>query len=452
MKEQTYGWYPSAKNVYEDRRLDTLTPYELEALYRYRESKYYKAPITPPDQRPSSSRPKSSASQASSKSAKSDHDLQTQLKLRIQSAPIHTLYKPPPRLNLPTPQQCWSTHVPETEITVLPPQPSPAPSVTLKMSREPTPQSVVSGYGPAPQSGSLEKEQVPRSPAVIQEEIQRPSAPTPPVHSPTTAMQKKVRVQSAKFRRQTPTTPQRPAKSAGPVRPSPIPAYQTPTPPLQTYHDSYESFLSHPPNFDCSWPQPSAINIDDIPAPDSIQIAERPLSGRISIARQAPTMYDRPQSSKRATPTQRQSPSITGRPPSGKKTPLCIRPMAPSPYKMEQRLEEDENLERSATPDYDAELKKHGWMMEVHGDPLKLKKVSKRLPYTVKVDEPETERDPPKVHMENLETFFLNTIPRRPMAFTIDKEWISEIIHKKRLEMQKKHGINYSWKKFSFVY
>jgi len=27
MKEQTYGWYPSAKNVYDDRRMDTLTPY-----------------------------------------------------------------------------------------------------------------------------------------------------------------------------------------------------------------------------------------------------------------------------------------------------------------------------------------------------------------------------------------------------------------------------------------
>lgn len=27
MKEQTYGWYPSAKNVYDERRADTLTPY-----------------------------------------------------------------------------------------------------------------------------------------------------------------------------------------------------------------------------------------------------------------------------------------------------------------------------------------------------------------------------------------------------------------------------------------
>lgn len=80
------------------------------------------------------------------------------------------------------------------------------------------------------------------------------------------------------------------------------------------------------------------------------------------------------------------------------------------------------------------------------------RKVSRRLPYTVKVPEPETERDPPKVHMENIETFFLNTIPRRPLAFTIDKEWISEVLHKKRMEMQKKHGLNYRYKNFSFVY
>ena len=32
MKEQTYGWYPSAKNVYEDRRIDTLTPYRKTSL------------------------------------------------------------------------------------------------------------------------------------------------------------------------------------------------------------------------------------------------------------------------------------------------------------------------------------------------------------------------------------------------------------------------------------
>lgn len=50
-----------------------------------------------------------------------------------------------------------------------------------------------------------------------------------------------------------------------------------------------------------------------------------------------------------------------------------MRPMAPSPSKMELRLEEDEYLQRGETPDYDEQLNRHGWMMEVHGDPLKLK-------------------------------------------------------------------------------
>lgn len=424
MKEQTYGWYPSAKNVYEDRRIDTLTPYQLEALYRYRESKYYQPPVTPPEQKASRSR--SSASRSSKPSSRgSENDGQTNLLLRVQSAPIHTTYKPPPRLNLPTPQQCWSTHVPETEITVLPPQPSPAPSISVMMPRQVTPKFVTH-----------------------EQSVQSPTTAV----SPTTS-QRIARIQSAKERRETPSKPQRPVKSAGPVRPSPSPAQQIPTPQSLVVQPQTERYIAptFPPNFECSWPLPSAINIDDIPAPDGIQLAERPPSGRISVTRKTPSPGSlRPASSKRATPTQRKVPSPSGRPPSGKPTPL--RPKAPSPNKMELHLEEDEYLERGETPDYDEEAKKYGWMMEVHGDPLKIKKVSRRLPYTVKVDEPETERDPPKVHMENNETFFYNTIPRRPYAFSIDKEWISEVIHKKRMEMQKKYGLNYRYKNFSFVY
>ncbi|XP_045174033.2 proteoglycan 4-like isoform X2 [Mercenaria mercenaria] len=414
MKEQTYGWYPSAKNVYEDRRIDTLTPYQLEALYRYRESKYYQPAVTPPEERTSRGKSRSTSSRAGSKAAsrQSDNEAHLNLQPRVQSAPIYTTYKPPPRLNLPTPQQCWSTHVPETEITVLPP-----PSVSATMPRETTQRS--SAYAQSVQ-----------------------------VQSPTTAVspsnvQKIARIQSATVRRETPAKPQRPVKSAGPIRPSPSPVRQIPTPQSQSY--TPQPLQTN--YFECSWPQPtSAINIDDIPAPTSVQIYERPPSGRISVSRTAPS----PAEPKRATPTQRKLQSPSNRPPSGKRTPL--RPMAPSPYKMDLHLEEDEYLGRSETPDYDEEVKRHGWMMEVHGDPLKIKKVSRRLPYTVKVDEPETERDPPKVHMENNETFFLNTIPKRPFTFAIDKEWISETIHKKRMEMQKKHGLNYRFKNFSFVY
>ncbi|KAL4223407.1 hypothetical protein ACF0H5_016878 [Mactra antiquata] len=411
MKEQTYGWYPSAKNVYEERRVETLTPYQLEALYRYRQSKYYQPPVTPPEQR--GTKPSRSTRTPSNKSGTKTPDETTQynLQARIRSAPIHTTYKPPPRLNLPTPQQCWSTHVPETEITVPPTQPSPPLSVSPMLPKEPHHMS-------------------PTSP-----EVQV-------VQSTTTAAQKKVRVQSATVRRTASSKPDRPIKSAGPVRPSTSPVRYTPQ---EQVGGSYQS----EPNF-CSWPIPSAININDIPAVDGIQILnDRPPSGRISASRLQPTPTS---SSKRVTLPQ--GSGSTGLPPSGRRTPL--RPKAPSPNKMEIYLQEedtDENTDdRCETPDYFEQTKHQGWMMEVHGDPLKLKKVSRRLPYYVTCDEPETERDPPKVHMENNETFFLNTIPRRPLAFTIDKEWISEIIHKKRMEMQKKHGINYKYKNFSFVY
>jgi hypothetical protein len=50
--------------------------------------------------------------------------------------------------------------------------------------------------------------------------------------------------------------------------------------------------------------------------------------------------------------------------------------------------------------------------------------------------------------MENMETFFYNTIPKRPMAYTIHKEWVSEVIHAKRMELQKREGIKHRWKNF----
>ena len=83
---------------------------------------------------------------------------------------------------------------------------------------------------------------------------------------------------------------------------------------------------------------------------------------------------------------------------------------------------------------------------------LHYRKVAKRLPYYVTCDEPVIPPDPPKIHMENMETFFYNTIPKRPMAYTIHKEWVSEVIHAKRMELQKREGIKHRWKNFAFVY
>lgn len=403
MKEQTYGWYPSAKNVYEERRLGALTPYQIEALYRFRDSKYYQPPVTPCEgqtarqtpQRSGSAakRPSSTWSKSSSKhSQPNDGESKPDLQLRAKSAPIHTQYRPPPRLNLPTPQQCWSTQVPETEITVQPAVPSPVPSGFHKW--------------PLPKAPSPSDSQYDAKP----EEDANPNAPE-------NIYKKIIRIKSATMRRDAASKPTRSVRSAGPVRPSPVLDERA----LMTPERSVQDMIAE---------------AESAQGPYTVQMSPvRPPSP-------SPAAMERPQSY--------HSGSSAQKPPTGKKTPL--RPKAPSPYQIELNMTEDDRYDGSKTPDYDEQARKHGWLMEVHGDPLKLKKVSRRLPYYVTCPEPETERDPPKVHMENNETFFLNTIPRRPMAFTIHKEWISEVIHKKRLEMQKKHGLNYRFKNFSFVY
>lgn len=457
MKEHTYGWYPSAKNVYEERRMGAPTPYQIEALYRFRDSKYYQPPITPAEQRtpkPSSQasmqrspsqRPASSTSHASKPST---------ITLRAKSVPLHTKYKPPPKLMLPKPQECWSTQTPEEEVRALPASLQVSRPVSLRKSA--TPQATPVWQPPTteqPRDTTIS----PPPKTVTPKPTPPPSAPvtTPlaaPIVIPTAAdqgvtkapstsglSQKFARVQSAKVRRESATRPQRPVKSAGPVRASP--GLQLAPGEVGIVH---ESPMPAHPDFNIAWPQPDTLAEEDM-IDRTTPLAFTP----IRPSAPTPPQSLRPASSQRTPSVRSGVPSPANKPPSSKKGPL--RPKAPSPFKMEKMLEEDD-IFRAETPDYETEARKHGWLMEVHGNPLNLKKVSRRLPYTVKVDEPETERDPPKVHMENIETFFLNTIPRRPMAFTIDKEWISEMIHAKRMELQKKHGINYRYKNFSFVY
>jgi hypothetical protein len=74
------------------------------------------------------------------------------------------------------------------------------------------------------------------------------------------------------------------------------------------------------------------------------------------------------------------------------------------------------------------------------------------LPYYVKCTEPVIPPEPPKVHMESKDTFFLNTIPRRHATFDVGQDWISEGLHAQRIELQKREGVNYRYKNFSFAY
>lgn len=106
--------------------------------------------------------------------------------------------------------------------------------------------------------------------------------------------------------------------------------------------------------------------------------------------------------------------------------------------------------------DYDEQLTKYGWRMEVPGDPLKVKRqcFPKRKKITVSVPIPDVAPDPPKVHMESSEPFFSNTIPRKPLTVTIHGDWASEVLCAKRLELQKRDGDKYKYKthSMSFIY
>lgn len=325
MKEQTYGWYPSAKDVYVDRRMGAPNTYQLEAMYKFQNSKYYSSPTPPSPRPPRGFRPtptptKRPVSSVSSHHSHSGHH-QSSLQVRAKSAPIYD-FKPVPKLQIPTPFQCWSTKVPET-----------------------------------PYGIPLELEPgTPSPPSVIDSVVEVPVVPyceTPVNAEQESFVSKKERVKSAVIPRQKPSPPPRPIKSAGPGR-------------------------------------------QDNPSDD------------------------------------------------------IRRPRNPTPIKS---CDYAETLSRVATPEqYERDREKYGWRAEVHGDPLRLKKVMKRLPYYVMCDEPIIQPDPPKIHMENMETFFYNTIPRRPMAYTIHKEWVSEVIHAKRMELQKREGIKHRWKNFAFVY
>ncbi|XP_059141269.1 uncharacterized protein LOC131929093 [Physella acuta] len=105
------------------------------------------------------------------------------------------------------------------------------------------------------------------------------------------------------------------------------------------------------------------------------------------------------------------------------------------------------------TDDYDAMVEKYGWRAQIHGDPYGIKKPMQRRSYAVNCTEPALLPDPPNVHMESNEPFFYNTIPHKPMSFAVHKEWMSEVLMAKRLELQKRQGgIKYNYKNFAFVY
>ena len=80
--------------------------------------------------------------------------------------------------------------------------------------------------------------------------------------------------------------------------------------------------------------------------------------------------------------------------------------------------------------------------------------IPKRRAFAVSIAESNPAPPPPKAHMMNYETYFYNTIPKKPRTFTIHQEWVSEVLHAKRMELQARDGPKYSYaqKNFSFLY
>ncbi len=78
--------------------------------------------------------------------------------------------------------------------------------------------------------------------------------------------------------------------------------------------------------------------------------------------------------------------------------------------------------------------------------------IAPRLPFTKKIEIPAVPQNLPKSHTEISETFFYNTIPRRPLSFAVHPDWLSEVLLTKRIALEKKLGIQYKHKNFSFLY
>ena len=177
------------------------------------------------------------------------------------------------------------------------------------------------------------------------------------------------RIQSAKVRRDSATKPQRPVKSAGPYRASPS---NVPTPHTQTVARETpkqigtvrDSPLPVKTDFDFVLPQPDTL------ADEEMIDRTTPLSfTHLRPSVPTPTSI-RPSSSQRPPSFRPSVPSPADKPPSKKSS---LRPKAPSPYKMERMTIDEDEMFRAETPDYNEEARKHGWLMEVHGDPLNLK-------------------------------------------------------------------------------
>nr|KAG5690234.1 hypothetical protein BaRGS_026686 [Batillaria attramentaria] len=495
MKERTYGWYPAVRDIYLSK--GQPTPYHLECLYKFQESGYYNPLVEPPEPSlmvrgitpsPPPSRP---GSRCSSRGG-------GRTSRKSKSVPVPR-FKPAPKLNIPTPTQCWSKSLAETPWGVVTPETTPAPPGTAAPAQEKTEKKKHHVHWPGQKIQSkYDRPYVPaRTPSVFGTPIP-PQEPVPmgagtgyvfvptgdggcDVYSPPVVWPDS---------HPKPPTPQKSASSIASLGSEEGIAlrrqYQEQV--EQEWRKEEEEALKRlakqqhfeklvkqqqeeqqqqqlqqrkhpqPPTSAAAGARSSpSFRKDRVKSATTYrqkpQIPKRPVSSAGpcrpgSTTRPLSTVYEKKVqvTSPASRETRAWEESYTVRSESPTLRPRA--PVPPTPSLEDLAIEED----MSSCADYDEALEKYGWVAEVHGDPYNLKKTPKRLPYTVKCAEPEIPPEPPGVHMENIETFFENTIPRRKATFDVHQEWISESLHAKRLELQKREGLKYRWKNFSFVY
>ncbi|PVD31398.1 hypothetical protein C0Q70_06810 [Pomacea canaliculata] len=408
-KEQTYGWYPSVRDIYLSK--NQPIPYHLECLYKFKESGYYNPKAEPPESTirigipaPPSSRPSTATSSTGSSGRASSR--------RAKSVPVPK-FTPVPTLHIPTPAQCWSARLSETPYGVFDPNTptSSIPKGGLAAEKEEKRVSTVSW--PAQKIvGKYDRPYEPlETPTVFDEPLPTPAPSnggyvfvpngdgTCQVYSPPVVW---------------PQASPRPIHSAGPTRP-----------PAQTGHSYSQRWKGDEVTGDKLKAQPKAGKTTKKKVQTKAAKVVPEEQTKIVV-----TTWDERKVPNDAEPLGRMQPP---------KSPVSA-----------ERLATKENLGTGTS--YEEVVAKYGWRAEVHGDPYNIKKITERKSYCIKCEEPEIPPDPPGVHMENKETFFLNTIPRRPATFDVHQEWISETIHAKRMALQKKEGFRTRWKNFAFAY
>lgn len=248
-------------------------------------------------------------------------------------------------------RKAWSSSLAETPITVYDPAhppdtpyfPIPTPDLTTPLPQEPA----MNAFTPPSTSSSVKRE----------------------------------RAQSAKVRRDKVNTPVRPVQSARPYRGQSDTEKSLECRSDKALYDTFRSANSYKPGRPLSVASEGTPSVQSRPASTKAQSAQykrpssgiqRPQTGQ-SLQRPQSLTYQRPSSGQSVKSYQ----SVVSPAPGAQAATTPARPDAPQPPKKYGASPPGKNVTPSPIPsaplDYEQQLKKHGWKMEIPGDPLNLK-------------------------------------------------------------------------------